>query len=266
MNTVTLRGRSYSYHDAGDGPPLVLFHGWSGSADNFRSWLPVLAPRYRVIVPDLPGCAAMPPLDSRHTAAAYGEFAHELIRALDLGPTAVGGLCSGASVAMALAAAHPDEVDALLLHTPFFHPSVIRSTMRAQLALLGTPAGAVYDVLRRNTLLANTYRRFTDGGGVASEEEERNRRNLAIADSRAQRELAVDLVRGDHRALLRSWRKGLHVIVADADAFIRIAPFRSQLAELAPDAQVFVIKGGHGWTAAYLSQQAVALAAFGSAR
>jgi pimeloyl-ACP methyl ester carboxylesterase len=264
VGTVILRGRRYSYQESGDGPPLVLFHGWSGSSDNFRAWLPVLEPRYRVIVPDLPGCAAMPPLDSRHTALAYAEFAHELIGALGVRPASVGGLCSGASVAMALAAAHDDDVSALLLHTPLFHPGVIRRTMRAQLTLLGTPAGEVYDVLRKSTLLANTYRRFTDGGGVASEEEERNRRNLAVADSRAQRELAVDLVRGDHRALLRSWRKPLHVIVADADAFVRIAPFRSQLADLAPHARVHVIHGGHGWTAEYMAQQAGALAAFGS--
>jgi len=264
VKTVTLRGKRYSYQETGDGPPLVLFHGWSGSSDNFRTWLPVLEQRYRVIVPDLPGCAAMPPLDSRHTASAYADFAHELIAALGIGPTAVGGLCSGASVAMALAAAHADDVNALLLHTPFFHPSVIRRTMRAQLALLGTPAGEVYEVLRKNTLIANTYRRFTDGGGVASDEEERNRRNLALADSRSQRELAVDLVRGDHRALLRSWRKPLHVIVADADAFVRIAPFRAQLTELAPHARLFVIRGGHGWTAAYMAQQQEALAAFGN--
>src|SRR5204862_514605 len=81
-----------------------------------------------------------------------------------LGSFAVGGLCSGASIAMALAATHPDDVNALLLHTPFFHPSVIRPTMRAQRALLGSPAGALYDVLRRKPLLSNTYRRFTDGG------------------------------------------------------------------------------------------------------
>ena len=111
---------------------------------------------------------------------------------------------------------------------------------------------------------SDLYRRFTDGGGVASDEEERNRRNLALADSRSQRELAVDLVRGDHRALLRSWRKPLHVIVADADAFVRIAPFRAQLTELAPHARVFVIRGGHGWTAAYMAQQQEALAAFGN--
>jgi pimeloyl-ACP methyl ester carboxylesterase len=167
---------------------------------------------------------------------------------------------------MSLAATYPDDVSALLLHTPFFHPSVIRPTMRTQLALLGTPAGALYDVLRRNTLLANLYRRFTDGGtGVATEEEERNRRNLAVADPRAARELAVDLSRLDHRRLLRSWSKPVDVIVADADAFVLIEPFTAQLRELAPQARLTTIPGGHGWTPAYIAEQSAALRRFADA-
>jgi pimeloyl-ACP methyl ester carboxylesterase len=265
VRDVSIRGTTYRYREKGSGSPLVLFHGWSGSSDNFDAWLPVLTPRWRVIVPDLPGCATMAPLATRHTAQAYADFAHELIGALELDTVAIGGLCSGASIAMALAASRPEEVSALLLHTPFFHPSVIRTTMRLQLRALGSPAGALYDVLRRNTLISNTYRRFTDGGGVATAEEERNRRNLAVADPRAARELALDISSADHRAFLRSWDKPLHVVVADADAFVRIAPFRAQLAELAPRAHLSVIAGGHGWTTAYIAQQASALAAFGNA-
>ena len=262
LREVALRGRRYTYREVGSGEPLLLFHGWSGSSENFSAWLPALTPRFRVLIPDLPGCAGAPALDETHTAAAYASFAHEFAQALELGSFAVGGLCSGASIAMVLAATHPGDVNALLLHTPFFHPSVIRPTMRAQLALLGSPAGALYDVLRRNTLLSNTYRRFTDGGGVATEEELRNQRNLAVADSRAQRQLALDLARGDHRELLRSWRKPLFIVVADADAFVLIAPFRAKLAEVAPNARVAVIPGGHGWTPAYLEHQARALGAF----
>ena len=260
---IALGGQAYAYREAGTGTPLVLLHGWSGSADNFAQWLPVLTPRYRVLVPNLPGCAGSPPLAERHTVAAYARFAAEFMDALSLPHALVGGLCSGASIAMSLAAAQPARVDALLLHTPFFHPSVIRPTMRAQLALLGTPAGAIYDVLRRNTFLANLYRRFTDGGtGIAPEEEERNRRNLAVADPRAARELAVDLVRLDHRALLHGWTKPLHVIVADADAFVLVDSFRRQLLEVAPRADLHMLVGGHGWTPAYLAQQAAALNAF----
>src|ERR1700729_1796373 len=46
------------YHEAGDGPPLVLLHGsgpgvsgWS----NFRGNFPVLAERFRTVLFDMPG-------------------------------------------------------------------------------------------------------------------------------------------------------------------------------------------------------------------
>jgi pimeloyl-ACP methyl ester carboxylesterase len=257
---ITLRGRRYRYLDAGSGPPLLLFHGWSGASDNFTAWLPPLVARFRVVIPDLPGCAGAPLLDEPHTAAAYARFGHELARALDLGPLAVGGLCSGASIAMAFASGQRDETTALLLHTPFIHPRVIRRRMRVQMRLLGSPAGVLYDVLRRSETLSGVYRRFTDGGNVATEEELRNARNLARADGRAARELAADLLRGDHRAFLRSWRRPLVVIAAEADAFVALAPLRQELAAIAPAPRVVILAGGHGWTPAYVSQQAAALA------
>jgi len=259
--TFTLGERRYDYLDVGAGPPLLLFHGWSGAKDNFTTWLPTLAGRFRVVIPDLPGCAGAPRLDEPHTAAAYARFGHELAVALGLGPLAVGGLCSGASSAMAYATTYPDETTALLLHTPFIHPGVIRWRMRLQLRVLASPAGRLYDVLRRSAILSRIYRRFTDGGDVATAEESRNAHNLAAADGRAARELAVDLLRGDHRALVRSWPRPLFVIVAEADAFVSSGSLRRELAARVPAARLAVIAGGHGWTPAYLERQSAALRA-----
>jgi len=57
--------------DEGTGPPLLVFHGWNGSKHNVLRWLPALAPRFRVIVPDLPGCNGHAPL----AEFAAGHFA-----------------------------------------------------------------------------------------------------------------------------------------------------------------------------------------------
>jgi pimeloyl-ACP methyl ester carboxylesterase len=258
---VMLRGRRYPYLDVGSGPPLLLFHGWSGASDNFSAWLPSLVGRFRVVIPDLPGCAGTPPLDEAHTAAAYARFGHELATAIGLGPSAIGGLCSGACIAMAFAGAYPDDATGLLLHTPFIHPGVIRRRMLAQLRLLGSPAGRLYDVLHRSTTLSRIYRRLTDGGDVATEDERRNSRNLALADPRAARELASDVSRRDYRPFLRSWRRPLCVIVAERDSFVGRAPMRRELGVVAPAARLAVIEGGHGWTPAYVARQAAALVA-----
>jgi abhydrolase domain-containing protein 6 len=43
------------YLEAGRGEPLVLVHGFTGSKENWLPLIRLLAPRYRVIAPDLPG-------------------------------------------------------------------------------------------------------------------------------------------------------------------------------------------------------------------
>ena len=44
-----------AYAEAGDGPPVVLLHGFPTSADLWRREAPLLASRMRVVVPDLLG-------------------------------------------------------------------------------------------------------------------------------------------------------------------------------------------------------------------
>src|SRR3954452_9879506 len=41
--------------EAGDGPPLVLLHGWPQHWYAWRHVIPLLSPHYRVICPDLRG-------------------------------------------------------------------------------------------------------------------------------------------------------------------------------------------------------------------
>lgn len=45
------------YREAGrgDAPVLLLLHGFPTSSHMFRSLMPMLAPQFRVIAPDLPG-------------------------------------------------------------------------------------------------------------------------------------------------------------------------------------------------------------------
>lgn len=261
---AVLRGRAYRYAERGSGPALLLLHGWNGSWENFRSWFETLSPSFRVIVPDLPGCAGAPRLDLPHTAAAVADWAHELIVALEIGPAVVGGLCSGATVAMALDARHPEDVAGLLLHTPLYHAEVLHPALRAQLRLYSLPfAAPLVDRLRRNRRLIAVYRRvFTNGAEVASEDDLLNQRDLERADASAGRELLLDVLRSDHRPALRDGRRPLFVIVASADAFLRPdAAWR--LAALAPHARVAIVEGGgHGWTSAYLARQAALLAEF----
>ena len=49
-----------AYHETGpaDAASVVLLHGWPGDSHDYRAVVPLLANRYRVIVPDLRGFGA----------------------------------------------------------------------------------------------------------------------------------------------------------------------------------------------------------------
>lgn len=242
------------------GPPLLLFHGWNGSSDNLGAWLPALEPHFQMLVPDLPGCAGVPPLGSRHTALAYAKWALDLLTARGHERVAVGGLCSGTAIALALADVAPDRVSALLLHTPFIRPALIRPLIRAQLALLVSPAGALWGPIRRSTTLSMLHRRlFAQGAEVEAERLARDHADLLMADARAGRELARDLLRVDRTELVRGWRGPLGVLLADHDAFVDTPRTVLALTEAAPQTVLERFPGGHGWTPAYRELQHAAL-------
>ncbi len=107
--------------DRGAGPPVVLLHGLSGQIGHFaHSLVARLAPDFRVLAIDRPGCGYSSPAPGgiREQAAIIAGA----IRALGLGKPLVVGHSLGGAVALALALDHPDCVGGLALIAPATHP------------------------------------------------------------------------------------------------------------------------------------------------
>ena len=125
---------------AGDGPPLVLLHGFTGSADAWSRLAEPLARRRRVIAFDLPGHGASPaPADADQ--ARLPRVADALVRAV----AALGvrqadwiGYSLGGRTALHVALAHPSAVRALVLEgaSPGIADSVERRARAAADAAL----------------------------------------------------------------------------------------------------------------------------------
>ena len=100
----------------GQGPPLVLLHGYPQSWYMWRALLPELARHFDVVVPDLRGFG-----DSDAPAAGYDKKTlaadlHGLLAELGVaGDLRLVGHDVGTMVAYAYAAAHPDRVSRLVL-------------------------------------------------------------------------------------------------------------------------------------------------------
>src|SRR5437868_9776829 len=71
-HTTKIDGMKLHYLTAGQGPPVILLHGYAETSRMWKPIMPLLAERFTVIAPDLPGIgdSAIPPSGLNMTTAA----------------------------------------------------------------------------------------------------------------------------------------------------------------------------------------------------
>ncbi len=111
---VDHRGARLRLFAGGEGPPLLLIHGYGGAAWNFSELAPLL-PGRSLLIPDLPGHAGSSPLPAAPGLAA---FADAVAACLDGTPVDVFGHSMGGAVALRLAERRPELVRRLVLAAP----------------------------------------------------------------------------------------------------------------------------------------------------
>lgn len=101
-------------------PPLLLVHGFMGSGASWDELAPVLAERFDVLAPDLPGhggTVASGDAERIGVESTADDLA-ALVDGLDAGPAAVIGYSLGARIALRMAVEHPGLVARLVLESP----------------------------------------------------------------------------------------------------------------------------------------------------
>src|SRR5688572_31568261 len=93
-----------AYAEEGSGPPVVLLHGFPTSAHLWSDLVPLLAPRFRTIAPDLIGYGdSEKPSTERLDVRAQAGYVRELLEHLDISEFAAVGHDVGGGVAQLLA-------------------------------------------------------------------------------------------------------------------------------------------------------------------
>ena len=103
------------YRTAGTGDPVVLLHGWPQTSHEWRHVMPLLAPRHRVVAPDLRGLGdTTRPLEGYDSRTIAADLA-ELVRHLGIERYHLVGHDWGGPTAFALACLQPQAVRTLTI-------------------------------------------------------------------------------------------------------------------------------------------------------
>ena len=118
-HSIKIDDHDIVYLEGGTGEPLLLLHGFGANKDNWLQIAPLLAPHFRLIIPDLPGFGDSTRKDeSRYAAADQIVRLHGMINALELGAVHLGGNSMGGYLAGLYAAQYPAHVKSQWLLAP----------------------------------------------------------------------------------------------------------------------------------------------------
>ena len=119
LRTSQANGVELHYLTAGHGPAVILLHGYTQTSRMWRPIIPLLAAKFTVIAPDLPGIgdSAIPAdgLDMKNAAIRV----HALVKSLGVEKARVVGHDIGLMVAYAYAAQFPAETEKLVVMDAF---------------------------------------------------------------------------------------------------------------------------------------------------
>ncbi len=99
----------------GEGPVVLLLHGFPEDGELWNQVWPSLSTRYRVLIPDIPGAGKSPLETSRSSIEGMAETIHDLLLQEQSTEAVVVGHSMGGYLAMALAEKYPDMIKGLAL-------------------------------------------------------------------------------------------------------------------------------------------------------
>ncbi len=121
-------GAHVRYLDKGQGPPVVLLHGFASSLETWDLVVPELARTHRVIAVDLKGFGWSDRPEGDYSPAAEARLVIKLLDQLGVKRAAFVGHSWGSSVTLALALAAPERVSRIALYDAWVYEAQLPTT------------------------------------------------------------------------------------------------------------------------------------------
>ncbi|MCA2245338.1 MULTISPECIES: alpha/beta fold hydrolase [Mycobacterium] len=115
MKFLDLHGDRVAYRDEGDGEVLLLIHGMAGSSETWRSVIPRLSKKFRIVAPDLLGHGQSAKPRTDYSLGAFAVWLRDFLDELGVSQATVVGHSLGGGVAMQFVYQHPDYAERLIL-------------------------------------------------------------------------------------------------------------------------------------------------------
>ena len=119
LQSIKVDRHRISYLTIGEGPPVVLIHGFGGSIWNWEHQQADLASEFRVITLDLLGSGSSEKPTIAYTPHRMVQFFRDFMDALAINHATLVGNSMGAGLAMAMALTYPSRVERLVLISGF---------------------------------------------------------------------------------------------------------------------------------------------------
>lgn len=167
LKFLELHGDRVAFRDQGEGEVLLLIHGMAGSSETWRSVIPPLAKKFRVIAPDLLGHGESAKPRTDYSLGAFAVWLRDFLDELGVSRATVIGHSLGGGVAMQFVYQHPDYAQRLIL----ISSGGLGPDVGWVLRLLSAPgAELVLPVIASTPVLSvgNKLRSWLRGAGIQS--------------------------------------------------------------------------------------------------
>jgi pimeloyl-ACP methyl ester carboxylesterase len=178
MSTIAHRhidvdGFNVFYREAGpaDGPKLLLLHGFPSSSHMFRDLIPLLAERFHIVAPDLPGfgLSDMPSRDAfSYTFENIANVIDRFTEVIGFDRYAVYVFDYGAPTGFRLALRHPERITAIVSQNGNAYEEGLSDGWNPIRAYWQAPTQANRDALRAMLTKDTTKWQYTHGVPDAS--------------------------------------------------------------------------------------------------
>ena len=182
-------GHPLHWLEAGEGPVLVLIHGWSASGFFWKPLLPLLKRSFRVLAPDLPGHGLSSKDDDSYLPVLQAQRLLEWLTAIHVETFTVVGHSMGGEIATRMALEAPERIERMVLVDAIGLKKVKRELPWFGQLGLKPPLLKLSDLFFSELAMKRTIRLFMTGTGRPDYPE--GARDIVLTNANTPHDLAT---------------------------------------------------------------------------